>query len=29
MIALLGDPPVAIDDDTLAVCSRFRLVERL
>ena len=29
MVALLGDPPVAIDDDTLVVCSRFRLVERL
>lgn len=29
MVAALGDPPVAIDDDTLVVCSRFRLVERL
>jgi uncharacterized protein YhfF len=29
MVALLGGPPVAIDDDTLVVCSRFRLVERL
>ena len=28
MIALLGDPPVPIDDGTLVVCSRFRLVER-
>lgn len=25
----LGDPPVRIDDDTLVVCERFRLVERL
>ena len=29
MTAALGDPPVAIDDDTLVVCTRFRLVERL
>ena len=29
MVAALGDPPVEIDDDTLVVCSRFRLVERL
>jgi uncharacterized protein YhfF len=29
MVAALGDPPVAIDHDTLVVCSRFRLVERL
>lgn len=29
MTALLGDPPVTIDDDTLVVCTRFRLVERL
>lgn len=29
MAAVLGDPPVEIDDDTLVVCSRFRLVERL
>jgi uncharacterized protein YhfF len=28
MVAALGDPPVEIDDDTLVVCSRFRLVER-
>lgn len=28
MVAVLGDPPVAIDDDTLVVCSRFRVVER-
>jgi uncharacterized protein YhfF len=25
----LGEPPVAIDDDTLVVCTRFRLVERV
>lgn len=29
MVRALGDPPVEIDDDTLVVCSRFRLVERL
>jgi uncharacterized protein YhfF len=29
MVELLGEPPVPIDDDTLVVCSRFRLVERL
>jgi uncharacterized protein YhfF len=29
MTAALGDPPVAIDDDTLVVCTRFRVVERL
>jgi uncharacterized protein YhfF len=29
MVELLGDPPVPIDDDTLVVCSRFRVVERL
>jgi hypothetical protein len=29
MVALLGDPPVPIDDDTLVVCYRFRLLERL
>jgi uncharacterized protein YhfF len=29
MADALGDPPVAIDDDTLVVCQRFRLVERL
>ena len=29
MAALLGNPPVAIDDDTLVVCYRFRLLERL
>lgn len=29
MVATLGDPPVTIGEDTLVVCSRFRLVERL
>lgn len=29
MIAVLGDPPVEIDDATPVVCSRFRVVERL
>ena len=29
MRALLGHPPVPIDDDTLVVCTRFRLVSRL
>jgi len=29
MVAALGDPPVPIDDDTMVVCSRFRVVERL
>jgi uncharacterized protein YhfF len=29
MVAVLGEPPVSIDDDTLVVCFRFRLVERL
>ena len=29
MTAALGEPPVEIDDDTLVVCARFRLVERL
>jgi len=29
MTAVLGPPPVTIDDDTLVVCSRFRVVERL
>jgi uncharacterized protein YhfF len=29
MTAALGDPPLRIDDDTLVVCTRFRLVERL
>ena len=29
MTAVLGPPPVAIDDDTLVVCTRFRVVERL
>jgi uncharacterized protein YhfF len=29
MTAALGEPAVAIDDDTLVVCTRFRVVERL
>lgn len=29
MVALLGGPPVEVDDDTLVVCSRFRVVSRL
>lgn len=29
MVAALGAPPVSIDDDTLVVCVRFRVVERL
>ncbi len=29
LAAILGDPPVVVDDDTLVVCERFRLVERL
>ena len=29
MTAALGEPPVTIDDDTLVVCARFRVVERL
>jgi uncharacterized protein YhfF len=29
MMAALGDPLVTIDDETLVVCSRFRLVVRL
>lgn len=29
MAAALGEPPVAIDDETLVVCSRFRVVDRL
>lgn len=29
LAAVLGDPPVAIDDGTLVVCERFRVVERL
>ena len=27
MVAALGDPPVAIDDDTIVVCETFRVVE--
>ena len=29
LAAILGDPPVRVDDDTLVVCERFRLVETL
>jgi uncharacterized protein YhfF len=29
MTAILGGPPVTIDDETLVVCSRFKVVERL
>ena len=29
MAELLGKPPVTVDDDTLVVCVRFRVVERL
>ena len=29
MVSLLGEPVVTIDDDTLVVCFRFRVVERL
>lgn len=29
MTAALGDPAVTIDDDTLVVCTRFRVVERV
>jgi uncharacterized protein YhfF len=29
MKRVLGDPPVPIDDDTLVVCERFRVVEVL
>jgi uncharacterized protein YhfF len=29
MVAALGDPPVEVDENTLVVCSRFRVVERL
>lgn len=29
LVEALGDPPVPIDDDTLLVCTRFRVVERL
>jgi hypothetical protein len=29
MTRVLGGPPVTIDDDTLVVCTRFRLVARL
>ena len=29
MVELLGEPPVEVDDDTLVVCFRFRVVEVL
>ena len=29
MTAALGDPTVTIDDDTLVVCTHFRVVERV
>jgi uncharacterized protein YhfF len=29
MVATLGDPPLQIDDDTIMVCTRFVVVERL
>jgi len=29
LAAILGDPPVRIDDDTIVVCERFRVVETL
>jgi uncharacterized protein YhfF len=29
MVAVLGEQAVAVDDDTLVVCTRFRLVGRL
>lgn len=29
MVAALGKPPIEISDDTLVVCQRFRVVERL
>jgi uncharacterized protein YhfF len=29
LTAILGDPPVVIDDDTLVICERFRLVRKL
>ena len=27
LAAILGDPPVVVDDETLVVCERFRLIE--
>jgi uncharacterized protein YhfF len=29
LAAVLGDPPVRIDDDTIVVCERFQVVETL
>jgi len=29
LAAVLGDPPVRVDDDTIVVCERFRVVETL
>lgn len=29
LAGILGDPPVVVDDETMVVCERFRLVERL
>ena len=29
LAAIMGEPPVVVDDDTLVVCERFRLVETL
>ena len=29
MVELLGEPPVEVDDDTLVVCFRFRVIEVL
>jgi len=29
LAAILGNPPVVVDDETLVVCERFRLVETL
>ena len=29
LAAILGDPPVVVDDDTFVVCERFRLVATL
>ena len=29
LAAILGDPPVVVDDETLVVCERFRLIETI
>jgi uncharacterized protein YhfF len=29
LAAIVGDPPIVVDDDTLVVCERFRVVELL